>query len=137
MKYRTQITVNFGEVDLAQIVYYPNIFHYSHIAFERFLADTTGVSYPQMLREEKLGFPTVRAEANFIQKLPYGEQVTVAVGVRKVGQKSVDFGYQGYNRQQQLSFEINTTVVAVNMDGFTSIIIPEYYRTIFVQHLLG
>ncbi|MCA1633568.1 MAG: hypothetical protein LC802_07595 [Acidobacteria bacterium] len=34
MSFSTRITVRFGDTDPAGLVYYPNIFHYFHIALE-------------------------------------------------------------------------------------------------------
>lgn len=131
--YHTTITVHFGEVDPAHIVYYPNIFHYCHIAFERFFAEYVGITYPNLLNEERLGFPTVSAKADFRQRIKYGVNIDMEITIDRIGSKSVDFRYRGCGKEGEIFFEIVITVVAVNMDGFHSQPIPAKYREIFAK----
>ena len=49
MPFSTRITVRFGDTDPAGLVYYPNIFHYFHIAMEEFFADRCGISYQKLM----------------------------------------------------------------------------------------
>ena len=44
MSYRTRVKVRFGDIDRAGIAYYPNLYHYCHIAFEDFFEEHLGVS---------------------------------------------------------------------------------------------
>ena len=39
-EYEAEVPVRFAEIDRAGIVYYPRWFHYLHVAFEEFCADT-------------------------------------------------------------------------------------------------
>lgn len=131
MSYETKIIVNFGEVDPAHIVYYPIIFHYCHIAFERFFTEFVGISYPKLLKEERLGFPTVNATASFSHPIHYGDELQVKVITKHIGKSSVEFFYSGHNNAGQEYFQANITVVAVSMDSFTPIQIPDKYRECF------
>src|SRR5438876_467589 len=107
MAYETTIVVNFGDIDPAQIVYYPNIFHYCHIAFERFFAEYAGIAYARVIGDERVGFPTVNASANFFNPIKYGEHIQVAVSIGRIGESSVEFRYHGSDSAGKRYFEAN------------------------------
>jgi 4-hydroxybenzoyl-CoA thioesterase len=133
MSYKTNITVNFGEVDPAHIVYYPIIFHYCHIAFERFFTEFVGIPYPKLLKDEGIGFPTVNATSNFSRPIHYGDHLEITLKVDRIGKSSVDFSYIGKNSDNQEYFQAKITVVAVSMANFIPITIPDKYRKFFIQ----
>ncbi len=133
MSYKTTITVNFGDVDPAHIVYYPIIFHYCHIAFERFFTEFVGISYPKLLKDEGIGFPTVNATSSFSHPIHYGDDLEVMLKVDRIGKSSVDFSYIGKNLNNQKYFQAKITVVAVSMSSFTPITIPDRYRECFTR----
>jgi 4-hydroxybenzoyl-CoA thioesterase len=125
--YSTEIAVYFGDVDPAGIVYYPTIFHYCHMAMERFFQDALLLPYPKLITEEKLGFPTVNIEADFKKKIDYGEVVEVRLSILKIGTSSLKFSFQGFQKKSlQIFFEAKITTVAVNMETFVKTPIPEH-----------
>lgn len=93
MSFRTRIKVRFGDCDPAGLVYYPVLFHYCHVAMEEFTAARCGMSYERLMRDERLGFPTVNVQAEFLAPLVYGDEAEVTVTVARVGHSSVTFEY--------------------------------------------
>ncbi|HEV7904595.1 MAG TPA: thioesterase family protein, partial [Pyrinomonadaceae bacterium] len=81
MKFSTRITVRFGDTDPAGLVYYPNIFHYFHIALEEFFAARCGLSYRRLMADERIGFPTVNTEAEFFVPIVYGDELDLEIFV--------------------------------------------------------
>lgn len=77
--FRYPITVRFGDIDQAGIVYYPRFLHYCHVAMEELFSQRVGIGYPELLRDHRVGFPTVRLSADFRRPLRYGDRVEVAV----------------------------------------------------------
>ncbi|HEY7698614.1 MAG TPA: acyl-CoA thioesterase, partial [Vicinamibacteria bacterium] len=57
--------IRFDDVDGAGIVYYPQFFHLCHAAFEDFFDTAAPVSYPALVKDRRLGFPTVKIESEF------------------------------------------------------------------------
>jgi 4-hydroxybenzoyl-CoA thioesterase len=94
MNFSTRIKVRFGDTDPAGLVYYPNLFHYFHVAMEEFFAARCGISYDRLMAEERIGFPTVKAEAEFVLPLVYGDEAVVEVTVSGVGRSSATFEYE-------------------------------------------
>ncbi|MEW6731332.1 MAG: acyl-CoA thioesterase [Acidobacteriota bacterium] len=134
MAYETKITVHFGDVDPAHIVYYPTIFHYCHIAFEQFFADFVGLPYARLISEERLGFPTVNVMANFHKSIKYGEEVKILLSVARIGKSSVQFQYRGVGAtDDETRFEALITTAVVDMESFSSRVLPPKYQEIFAR----
>jgi 4-hydroxybenzoyl-CoA thioesterase len=132
MAYRTTITVRFGDVDKAGIVYYPVIFHYLHVAQEDFFAEYVGVPYHKLIEEERLGFPTLSDSTRFYKPLKYGDSIEVVVHISKVGNSSVTFEFGVYHKEsRELLAHSSETKVAVNMDSWEKVAIPDKYRDKF------
>ena len=132
MPFSTRIRVRFGDADPAGLVYYPVIFHYFHIALEEFFAECCGISYDRLIRDERLGFPTVKAEAEFFAPLIYGDEVDVEVFVSRTGTSSAVFEYRAKRASDNTLCARATNVhVAMNMDTHRAVPIPDKYREAF------
>jgi len=110
MKFTTELPVRFGEIDQAGVVYYPRFFHYFHQAFEEWFRQALGVSYPDLVLKEKIGFPSVRVESEFLTPLRY-ELYRMPDDV--------------------LCARATIKTVAIHNDTFTSVAIPDAWRERF------
>jgi 4-hydroxybenzoyl-CoA thioesterase len=128
MVFSTQITVNFGDTDPAGLVYFPNIFHYCHIAMERFFEEVCGVSYSKLTGEKKLGFPTAKIDAEFATPLRYGDVIDIEITVPEIGNKSLTLSYSVKNREGVVCAEVSQVVVAMDLSRHASIAIPDSIR---------
>ena len=128
MAFRTKIRVRFGDVDRAGIAYYPKIFDYFHLAFEDFWERYMGVPYPHLVTEEHLGFPTIRAEADFRKPLRYGEELGVTVFLSRVGGTSATFEYRIDDPRGDRCVEARLVTVCVDLRTFTKTSLPQKYR---------
>lgn len=132
MPFSTRITVRFGETDPAGWVYYPVLFHYCHVAMEEFFAARCGVSYQRLMAEERIGFPTVNAQAEFFAPLVYGDEVELEVFISRVGGSSATFEYRLYRAADRvLCARASLVQVAMSMDERRAVRIPERYREVF------
>jgi 4-hydroxybenzoyl-CoA thioesterase len=129
MPFITEITVRFGDCDPAGIVYYPVFFHYYHIALEEFFAARCGITYHDLREHERLGFPTVKSEAEFFVALTDGDKVTVEMDVLRVGHSSVTFVYRLMRDGQLCARAVNVNV-CLDMDARRGVAIPEKYRRV-------
>ena len=93
MKFSAEFSVRFGEIDQARVVYYPRFFHYFHQAFEEWFDRALGVSYPDLVLKENIGFPSVRVETEFFAPLRYGDKIRVDLELLDVGTTSITVGY--------------------------------------------
>ena len=121
----------FGDTDLAGLVYYPNLFHYCHIAMERFFSEHCGVPYHSLVSQNRIGFPTVSVEAQFEKPLIYGDEVDVLIEVVKVSRRSVTLNY-GLVRSTDMvqCAKVTMVHVAMNLDSRHPIEIPDMLRVV-------
>lgn len=132
MRFSTRITVRFGDTDPAGLVYYPNIFHYFHIALEEFFAARCGISYQRLMAEERIGFPTVKTETEFFVPIVYGDELDLEIFVSQVGNSSATFQYNAQRAGDRTLCARSTQVhVAMNLDTRRPVPISEKYRQAF------
>jgi YbgC/YbaW family acyl-CoA thioester hydrolase len=130
--------IRFDDVDGAGIVYYPQYFHLCHAAFEDFFDSVAPISYPELVQERRLGFPTVAIRSDFHAPLAYGDLAVVSLEVRKIGNSSVVFGYTiRRKRDGTLTFEAEITTVLVHLDDLAPVAIEPALRQIFQRYLGG
>jgi 4-hydroxybenzoyl-CoA thioesterase len=134
MPFSTRITVRFGDTDPAGLVYYPNIFHYFHVALEEFFGARCRVSYRRLMADERIGFPTVKTETEFFAPLVYGDEADVEIYVSHTGNSSATFEYAVRRAGDRTLCARSTQVhVAMNLDTRRPVPIPEKYRLAFAQ----
>jgi YbgC/YbaW family acyl-CoA thioester hydrolase len=73
MVFSTSITVRFADCDPVGFVYYPRVLHYCHVCMEEFFAERCGITYQKLLDDERIGFATVKIEAEYFVPLLYGD----------------------------------------------------------------
>jgi 4-hydroxybenzoyl-CoA thioesterase len=135
MPFSTRITVRFGDADPAGLVYYPNIFHYFHIALEEFFGARCGIGYERLLTVERIGFPTVKTETEFFAPLVYGDEVEVEIHVSHTGNSSATFEYAARRASDKTLCARSTQIhVAMNLDTRRPVRIPDTYRAAFAAN---
>ena len=91
--FTTTRRVEFGETDMAGIVHFSNFFRYMEAAETDFLrARGLSVSWEQDGR--RYGFPRVAAACDYASPARFGDLLTVAVAVEKIGRKSISYRYE-------------------------------------------
>ncbi|MBV9957375.1 MAG: acyl-CoA thioesterase [Acidobacteria bacterium] len=132
MHFSFRIRVRFGDADPAGLVYYPTIFHYFHIAMEELFPARCGITYARLMADERLGFPTVRTETEFLIPLVYGDEVEVSMSVRQLGRTSVTFEYEARRAEDGAVCARSAQVhVCMNLDTRRAVPLPERYRAAF------
>ena len=132
MAFTFSLPVRYGSVDYARIVYYPQFLHFCHIAMEEMFAAVVGVTYPDALRKEKVGYPTVKSEVDFLDPVSYGETLELSVSVERIGTSSIVFVYAGTRSSDgKCAFRVRNVQVAVDMDAWGSTPIPAHHRAAF------
>lgn len=126
--------IRFDDVDGAGIVYYPQFFHLCHATFEDFFDTAAPLSYPEMIRDRRLGFPTVAIESDFSAPLVYGDTAVVELTVGRVGTTSVEMCYELRRKRDGVScFRARITTVLMDLDTQRPLPIPDEFRAIFEQ----
>ncbi|MCB9831773.1 MAG: acyl-CoA thioesterase [Planctomycetes bacterium] len=124
-----QRSISFGEVDWARILYYPRLFNFCHEAFEAFMEEVLGMPYVDFLAIEKLGFPTVHLEADYLEPFPYGTTMHLEVLIKRVGGKSMELEYLARAAVPgPVRARARITNVLVGMEDFDPRPIPVWIR---------
>ncbi|MFN2513283.1 MAG: acyl-CoA thioesterase [Pyrinomonadaceae bacterium] len=132
MSFSTRIRVRFGDTDPAGLVYYPNIFHYFHIAMEEFFSNQCGVGYDQLVKAERIGFPTVNIQTEFRSPILYGDEIEIEVFVSRPSRTSAIFEYRVTRVSDgQLCAQSTQIHVAMNLDTRRLVHLPETFRKAF------
>ncbi len=130
--------IRFDDVDGAGIVYYPKYFHLCHAAFEDFFDSAASISYPDLIRVRRLGFPTVAIDSTFTAPLTYGDTAVVELSVEKIGTTSVTFSYRIRRRRDGVAcFAATVTTVLIDLDSQQPQTIPADLHTMLEQELGG
>ncbi len=129
--YETRLKVRFSQVDYAGIMFYPRFFENFHAVFEDMFTDRLGVPYTHVLRDRRIGFPTVSISTDFRKPFRFGEDMALKLDVVKLGNTSITFRYRGFHEgQAEASVEAHGTVVVLDLDSFETMPIPDDIRAV-------
>ncbi|GJM20958.1 MAG: 4-hydroxybenzoyl-CoA thioesterase [Planctomycetota bacterium] len=123
--FETTLPVRFGQVDYAGIMFYPRFFENFHAVFEDMFSEKLGVPYMSILKDRRIGFPTVQIETQFKKPFRFGEPMRLAIDVLKIGNSSIRFRYRAFNGSDtEVSASAEATVVVIDLDSFETLKIP-------------
>jgi len=129
MVFSTRITVRFADCDPVGFVYYPRVLHYCHVCMEEFFAERCGITYQKLLDDERIGFATVKIEAEYFVPLLYGDTAEVELEVTDLGRSSARFNYSIKRADDSvLCAQSSQIQVAIDIDKRKAIPLPEKYR---------
>ena len=126
----TTFQVRFGHVDPAGIVYFPRIYDYLHDVFEEVWEQHVGQRYYHLLQEQRIGFPLVHSEVNFVSPLRFGDRPLVRVTCFKLGRSSLGLHYMVFEGDR-LCVDARLTTACANVDEMTPMPIPDEFRRAF------
>ena len=89
MAFRFSRRVGIGDCDLTGIAFHPAYVAMLVEALEALFA-SVGSPWPEAMRDQRLGFPTVRLNLEFRRPTLYGETLDFTVVVVAIGRSSVD-----------------------------------------------
>jgi 4-hydroxybenzoyl-CoA thioesterase len=134
--FTAEIKVRFADVDHAGIVYYPRFFHFFHVAMEELYDREFGKSYPDVLDVDRVGFPAVHTEADYRTPVRYGDTLRIRVTCVRIGGRSATLRYRAARAADGVECaEGRVTTACVDMNTFTSMDVPERYRTFLGRFL--
>jgi 4-hydroxybenzoyl-CoA thioesterase len=131
--------VRFADVDHAGIVYYPRFFHFFHLAFEELWRQRMGArAYVNLLDERKVGFPAVRAEADYKAPLRFGDTAEIELTIARLGGRSITFKYRVWraaepDRPRVLAAEGSVVCAVTDLTRFVAVAIPDDVATLLAD----
>ncbi len=133
MAFNTLIPVRFGDEDHAQVVYYPRYFDYLHQGFEDFF-NAHAHSYRKVVVEDGIGWPVVRADAQFHAPLRFGDVLDLRIWFSHIGKRSLTTSYRGYQTESaKRVISATVTTACIRCADFSTQAIPSTLRDLFAQ----
>ena len=127
--------VRFEDVDVVGIVFFANFLHYAHEAMEHFFGDAEG-GYHGLILRRRVGFPTVRVDAEYLAPLRYGDVVRIETSSARIGTRSAVLRYRFVRAGDgRLAADVRHTVVCTDLDALASCEMPADVRSVLEAHL--
>ena len=95
---------------------------------ERFFNEECALPYAELITQRRIGFPTVKIDAQFEKAIAYGEELAVVVDIEKIGRSSLTLNYKLIRSDLVQCAQATMVHVAMNLDSSTSIEIPNDLR---------
>jgi len=128
--------VRFAHCDPAGIVYFPRFFDMAHSVKEDWITQALGVPMAVMIRERRVGTPTVHIDCDFAKPLRHGDTLRFELRVARMGRSSLDLDYTGL-KDGELHLRILQTIVFMDLDTVTAVPIPEDLRPQVERYLVS
>jgi 4-hydroxybenzoyl-CoA thioesterase len=126
--YCYRYSIKFDDVDAAGLVYYPRFFHLCHVVFEDLFNQKGPISYPKLIKERRIGFPTVHVEATFSHPLRYGDDVEIELKLLEIKNSSVVTAYRFLMKDGLACFYAAITTVCMDLEQEKSLSLPSDLR---------
>lgn len=110
-------TVRLHLTDAAGILFFGNYFVLAHDAYEAFVT-ASGFSFRSILEHESFMVPIVHAEGDYKQPLRVSDQITIDVGLDRLGESSYALFYHLKNQEGELVAALKTVHVVVDKHTF-------------------
>ena len=127
--FTTTRRVEFGDTDMAGIMHFANFFRFMESAETDFLR-SKGMTVAWSESGVKHGFPRVSAACDYQSPARFGDVLTIAVSVEKVGKKSVSYTFDFSRDGQAIATgRITSVYCRASANGMESLVIPVELRT--------
>jgi len=128
--------VRFSHCDPAGIVYYPWFLDMAHAVKEEWFERGLGYSHFVLIRERRIGTPTVNLQCDFLRPVEMGETLRWELRVAKLGNASVQLALSA-KRNGEECVKLLQTVAFMNLDTRKAIPMPEDLRPRIEEYLMA
>lgn len=125
--FRRERLIRFSDCDPAGIVFYPQYF----VMFNGLVEDwvnAMGIGYQRLITEQRIGLPTVRIEADFRAVSRFGDIVTLALVVERLGTRSLTLALQCVGADGELRMQMRQVLVTTSLETHRALDIPAALR---------
>lgn len=133
MAFEVERRLRFGDCDPAGIAYFPAYIDTMVGVTEEFFA-SLGSPWPALLRERRIGVPTVKLDCEFVRPGFHGDLLVYRLAVTRLGTSSVDFAHTVSCGGRPL-WRARQTLVATSLDTHRAIPWPDDLRAGLAAHL--
>jgi 4-hydroxybenzoyl-CoA thioesterase len=116
--------IRFSHTDMAGIVYYPNYFDMFQALVEDWFDRSLGIGYAELIRDRKIGLPSVKVGCEFMRPTRIGDQLALTVHLERIGGSSIALRITGaVGGAACLKGEV--VLVTMSVDTMRAIPLPE------------
>jgi 1,4-dihydroxy-2-naphthoyl-CoA hydrolase len=119
--------VPFDETDCEGLVFFGNYFRLAHRTLEAWLP-TKGIPWEEWFKNPTYGCPLRHAEAEFLRPLFAGDDYTVDVKVREIGESSIHFDMKFETLAGELVATVSTSHVFIDRKMKKKSAVPDSIR---------
>ncbi len=125
-RFTAEVDVQWGDVDLAGVVYFPHFFRYANIAEAEFY-HSLGSTVLEL--EESLGIrlPRVEASCRFLKPARFGDRLSVTLEIEQLSAKTVRYLFS-VRRGDEAIAEGHLVIASVSITDFKAIPLPQRLR---------
>ena len=130
--FRRQRLIRFSDCDPAGIVFYPQYF----VMFNGLVEDwvnAMGIGYRRLIADQRIGLPTVRLEADCRAVSRFGDSVTLALEVERLGTRSLTLALQCVGAGEELRMQMRQVLVTTSLETHRAIDVPAALRTAILR----
>lgn len=122
--------VNWGDTDMAGIVYYPNYMKWFDIAGHHFFR-SCDLSPSRLEQEEEIILPILDVRCTFVKPLYYEDVITVRTRVNEINNKTIKLNHEVWRGEERTGFGYELRGwVKKEKQGIKAVPIPEKVRSI-------
>ena len=116
--FRTSRIVEFSDTDMAGIVHFAGFFRFMEAAEHAYLR-ACGLSVYGPWQGQTITFPRVSATCDFAKPARFQEELTIEVGVDRIGRTSITYGFAVFRAEEELARGKITAVLCRVRDDHT------------------
>lgn len=134
MQFTSIKSVRFHHCDPAGIVFYPQYLVLCHEVIEDWINHGLQVGFSALLRERRLGTPTVKLACDFVKRSSFGDLLNFDLSVGRLGTASFSLNIHAHSHGES-RLRVVQTLVVVDLQTFKAVPIPDDLRSKMVQYL--
>jgi acyl-CoA thioester hydrolase len=127
-RFTTELTVQWGDVDLAGVVYYPHFFRYFSIAETEFYR-SLGPTMLEIEDSQGIRLPRVDAGCRFLNPAHFGDILNISLEIEKMGSKTIKYLFEVWREKDAIA-KGHVIIASVSQEHFKSVPLPDGLREI-------
>ncbi|BAF89184.1 putative 4-hydroxybenzoyl CoA thioesterase [Azorhizobium caulinodans ORS 571] len=133
MAFETSRLLGFGDCDPAGIAFFPGYMRLLVSVTEEMFA-ASGTPWPAMIRERRIGVPTVKLDVDFVAPAFHGDELDFRVSIARLGGSSADLRHRVAVGERTV-WTARQVLVATSLESHRAIRWPDDVRAGLAAHL--
>ena len=134
--FSVEVPIRFSNCDPAGIVYFPEFFDMINSLVEDWFTIGMDTSYADLMMRARIGTPTIDIQCEFLKPCRYGERLTLALVVTKIGRTSFHLAESGMV-EGELRWRTRHVLCFLSNETSRPVAIPEALREKMARFMQG